>query len=116
LSYLNKHPDSSLENEIRRRIAALDDKIRAEEEWNEIIDYIVSEKDKLDEGIGKLKNYLAENPSGEHAEEAAEKIKELEERRDDVMWQGIVAVYDDSKIPPEKKVALLEAFMEKNTT
>jgi outer membrane protein assembly factor BamD (BamD/ComL family) len=116
LSYLKEHPDSSLETEIRNRVAALEAKIRAEEAWNEIIDYVVSEKDKLDEGISKLRKYLAQNPSGEHSEEASEKIKELEEQRDDVMWDGVVAAYDNSKIPPERKVALLEAFMEKNTT
>jgi hypothetical protein len=32
------------------------------------------------------------------------------------MWEEIVAAYDNSKIPPERKVTLLEAFMEKNTT
>jgi transcription termination factor NusB len=116
LSYLNEHPDSSLETEIQNRVAALDNKIRAEEEWNQIVDYIVSEKDKLDEGISKLKKYLVKNPSGEHAKEAAERIKELEEQRDDVMWEGVVAAYDNSKIPPERKVTLLEAFMEKNAT
>jgi hypothetical protein len=116
LSYLKEHPDSSLETEIQNRIVALDEKIRAEEEWNEITDYVVSEEGKLDQSIGKLKEYLAENPSGEHAEEATKKIKELEGQRDDMMWEGVVAAYDNSKIPPERKVTLLEAFMEKNAT
>ena len=116
LFYLNEHPDSSLKSEIQNRIAALDEKIRAEDEWDEIIDYIASEKSKLDQGISRLKEYVAQNPSGEHAEEATKKIRELEERRDDMMWEGVVAAYDNSKIAPERKVTLLEAFMEKNAT
>lgn len=116
LSYLKEHPDSSLETEIRKRVAAIDEKIRAEKEWDETIAYIVSEKNELDQGIGRLKKYVAQNPSGEHSKEATDKIKELEERRDDVMWQGVVLAYDNSKIPPERKVELLEAFMKKNAT
>ncbi|MBW1859029.1 MAG: DUF1566 domain-containing protein [Deltaproteobacteria bacterium] len=116
LSYLKDHPDSSLETEIRKRVAALDEKIRAEKDWDETIAYVVSEKNKLDQRISRLKKYVAQNPSGEHSKEATDKIKELEERRDDVMWEGVVLAYDNSKIPPERKVALLEAFMEKNAT
>ena len=116
LTYLKEHPDSSLQTEIRNRVAALDENIRAEDEWNKIIDYVASEEGKLDQSISKLKEYTAENPSGKHAEEATKKIKELEERRDAMMWEGVLAAYDNSKIPPERKVALLEAFMDKNVT
>jgi len=116
LSYLKEHPDSSLETEIRNRVAALDEKIRTEKEWDETIAYIVSEKNDLDQRISRLKEYLAENPSGEHSQEATEKLKGLEEQRDDVMWKGVILAYENSKTPVERKVALLEAFVKKNAT
>lgn len=116
LSYLKEHPNSSLESEIRKRVAALDNKIRDEKEWDETIAYVMSEKNELDQKIIRLKKYVAQNPSGEHSKEATEKTKELEERRDDVMWERVVSAYDDSKVPVERKVTLLETFMEENAT
>ncbi|MBW1742604.1 MAG: hypothetical protein JRJ47_04140, partial [Deltaproteobacteria bacterium] len=116
LYYLKEHPDSSLETEIRKRVAAIDEKVRTEKEWDETIAYVVSEKNKLDQRISTLKKYVAQNPLGEHLKEATDKIKELEERRDDVMWEGVVLAYDNSKIAPERKVELLETFKEKNAT
>jgi ubiquitin-protein ligase/tetratricopeptide (TPR) repeat protein len=116
LSYLEKHPDSLLETEIRNRIDALDQKIRAEREWNEITGYMVSEKSELDKSISRLKEYVAQNPAGEHAKEAMQKIKALEEQRDDVMWKRAAAAYDNTKVPLERKVTLLESFIEENAT
>jgi ubiquitin-protein ligase len=116
LRYLKGHPDSYVKTEIGDRVDGLDQKMQDEREWDKMRAYVVSEENDVGERISRLENYVAQNPSGEHLEEATEKLKELQQKRDVILWKEVMVTCRDSRTTVERKVALIEDFVKKNAS
>jgi ubiquitin-protein ligase len=116
LKYLKENPNSYVSTEITNRVNILDQKMHREKEWAKIQAHVASEKEDLGKRISTLEKYVAQNPSGEHLQEATQKLKELQEKRDVVLWKQVVDTCRDSKTTVERKVALVEDFVKQNTS
>lgn len=116
LGYLKDHPDSYVKTEIGNRVDGLDQKIKGEGEWDKLRAYVASEENDVGERISALEKYVARNPSGKYLEQATQKLRELQEKRDVMLWKEVIATCRDSKTTVEKKVALVEDFVKKNAS
>jgi outer membrane protein assembly factor BamD (BamD/ComL family) len=114
--YLAANPDTSARTRIIKELDVLDEKISNINAWEEIRAYIQSEENDLGQRVSRLKKYVVQNPSGEHLEEATQKLKELEERRDIMSWRKTAQSCANAQISIEKKIGLLEGFLQRNVS
>jgi hypothetical protein len=116
LGYLKDHPDSYVKTKIGNGVDDLDQKIKREREWDKLRAYVASEENDVGERISTLEKYVAQNPAEKYLEEATQKLKELQEKQDVMLWKEVIATCRDSKTTVERKVALVEDFVKKNSS
>lgn len=116
LKYLEENPDSPVKTRIMQRVNDLDEHIRRDEIWETLRAYIISEENDLEERISKMREYVAQNPSGEHLEEATRELNTLEERHDTILWKETIEACRDAKTSTKSKIHLLETFVRKNAS
>lgn len=113
-AYLEKHPDSSLTDEIKRRSDALSKALEDRKTWEGVLAYARSEEEDFRKRIDRVKAYLAENESGTYADAAGEELKALEQRHDAALWTETLQESEDLTKNIEERMASLENFIGRN--
>jgi hypothetical protein len=114
VSYLEENPDSSVQGRVQNRIDVLNKKIQDQRDWEDVLAYIGSEENGLQERINRLKEYAVQNPTGEHVEEAQQKLRGLEEAYDKILWVEAIEQSEKPTLNIDVRISALEKFLQEN--